>query len=137
MQAVLAGWVAGYTVSVVFTIAGTLWLARRRRIKATDEALAPERSSRLSIAVLLSIGGFLAWTLAGIVLGAAYQATAESATAAVGSPAVAFTGAVVGVAIAAGAAVCVFGRRVAWEVVVVVAAAAGAFGWLLPGLAER
>jgi hypothetical protein len=142
MEALLAGWIAGYAVSVVFTLAGTLLLARR----PTPDAVAPApasspapglRASRLGVAVAVSIGGFLGWTLVGLVLGAAYDAAGGNARAALGSPAIEFTAVVVAVTAIVTATASLVLRRVAWQVVAIASTAAACFGWLLPNLADR
>lgn len=128
MQAVLAGWVAGYGVAIVFTLVGTMFVMAARR-PAEGEVF----NNPLAVGVVLSIGGFLLWTLVGLVLGAVYPRVSE----ATGVPSLPFSGAVFAVAALLTIGASILAGRVWWHILVLGALIAAAFGIVLPVLAER
>lgn len=128
MQSILAGWVAGYGVAIVFTLVGTMFVMASRR-PAEGQVFA----NPLAVGVALSIGGFLLWTLVGLVLGAFYPAIAD----ATGVPSWPFTGGVVAVTALVTIGASILAGRVWWHIVALGALVAVAFGVVLPVLAGR
>ena len=128
MQAILAGWVAGYGVAIGFTLVGTMFVMAARR-PAEGQVF----NNPLAVGVALSIGGFLLWTLVGLVLGAIYPKVSE----ATGVPSVPFSGGVVAAAALLTIGASILAGRLWWHILVLGALVAVAFGILLPVLAER
>ncbi len=137
MKALLAGWVAGYAVSIIMTFVVLLSLPGATSGAGRARRLLPGSLSPWAVAVVVSVGGLLAWTLAGLVLGAAYQAVSHDAAGGFGSPNQAFTLAVSGSVAVGGIVVSLVARWARWQALATALVAAGAFGWLLPNLAER
>ena len=71
MEAVIAGWVAGYTMAALSTIALT-YLAWASEGPRFFRRWMGDGVPAALVAVPASLGCFIAWTLAGLVLGAAY-----------------------------------------------------------------
>jgi hypothetical protein len=139
MQSLLAGWVAGYAVSMVFTVAGIFLVLERRRTRPAPTGVEPPTAKVgvASLAVILSTGGFVAWTLVGLVAGAAYEATRDQSAGGVGESTLTFAAFVAVFCFVVASGVCMLLQRVAWQVVLVAISAAACFGLLVPVLAER
>jgi len=137
VEALIAGWVAGYAMAVLSTVALTCvaWSSRDPRF---FRRFFGEGVPAALVAVPASLGFFLVWTLAGVVLGAAYDLGGlDSQANALGSRSAPF---LVGMA-AAGAMplpllVLFFPRRW-WLWCSMSGAFVGLFGWLMPLLAGR
>ena len=134
IEAIFAGWVAGYVVSIVFTVAGTWLFVDVTRASQTQNPSPVGTKTRVAtLAVVFSTGGFLVWTLAGLLIGAAYGKTREEA----GDSALTFMAFVGVFSLVVAAGVSMLLRRVTWQVVLVAVASVVCFGLLLPALAER
>lgn len=71
MEAVIAGWVAGYAMAILTTAALSYLAIGPGR--AAFERFAGSGMAPALVAVPASIGSFLAWTMAGLVLGMIYD----------------------------------------------------------------
>ena len=137
MKALLAGWVAGYAVSIAMTLAVTLSLLGGSSRVTSVRRFLPGSLSPRAVGVVVSVGGMFACTLTGLVLGAVYQAMPDDASGALGTPKQTFTLAVSGGAMIVGIGTSLAVRWARLYVLGTALVAAGAFGWLLPNLAER
>jgi len=132
-----AGFVVGYAFSLLFTgVTAVMVIDARSRVPFLSRAIAPNISA-VQLAVPISLMAFVAWTLAGLLLGLVYRAARLNlAGGGLGSPNWPFTVGVL-VTTAAFLAVVYYGwRRLSWPVLVSAAAFVGAFGWGMPHLAE-
>ncbi len=137
MAEVFAGFVVGYAFSLLFTaVAAVMVIKARSEVPYLSKAIAPNINA-VQLAVPISLLAFLAWTLVGLGLGAAYRAARLNlAGGGLGSPNWPFTLAVL-LATAAFLAVVYYAwRRVRLPVLLTAMAFAGMFGWGMPHLAE-
>ncbi len=137
MAEVLAGWIVGYAFSLVFTaFAAVMLVDARSRVPFLAKAIAPNLSA-VMLAVPVSIGAFLAWTLVGMVLGLLYRgALVYLPGGGLGSPNWPYT---LGVLLAGAAVLAVVAyawRRVNWPVLTITATFVALFGWTMPYLAQ-
>ena len=86
MEAVIAGWAAGYAMGVLTTIAVTIILVKDDEPAFLGSVFDPGVSRPL-IAIPFFVGASLAWTMIGLVLGSAYRVGSFEETAGgLGSP---------------------------------------------------
>ena len=137
MAEVFSGFVIGYAMSLIFTPIVAVWTVRARsRVPYLAKAIAPNISA-VMLAVPISIGAFLAWTLVGMVLGLVYRALRLNLSAAgLGSPNWPFTLGVLLAGLAFLAIVLYAWQRLPRPVLALAAAFVGLFGWGMPYLAE-
>ncbi len=137
MAEVFAGFVVGYAFSLLFSaVAAVMVIEARGEVPYLSKAIASNISA-VQLAVPISLIAFLAWTLAGLFLGALYRAARLNlAGGGLGSPNWPFTLAVVLGAITFLAVVYYAWRRVRWPVAMMAMAFAAMFGWGMPHLAE-
>ncbi len=71
MEAVIAGWVAGYAMGIAYTVAlaGLAW--RARDSESLQRLVAREVNSAL-LTVPIFMGATMVWTMVGIIAGSAY-----------------------------------------------------------------
>ena len=137
MAAVIAGWVAGYTMAIVSTVALTYLIVRLPDATILDRFVDREVPRSL-LAVPISIGMVIGWTLLGLVAGIVFTvADLDAARPGLGSPSLGFTAAMVAFAVAPTAVLIVLWPRQGWIWVLLAASFAGTFGWLMPVLATR
>ncbi len=134
---VLAGWFAGYTVALSTTVILTYLAMRIRTGGIVGRVFSQEMPGPL-LAVPISIGNALLWTLVGLILGAVYQmGELDSSANGLGSPSVGFTVGMVSAAAVPLIVLSVLWPRDWWAWLVGRLSFAAAFGWLLPHLAGR
>lgn len=127
MEAVIAGWVAGYAMALL-TTAALAYLAVGPA-RQTVEHLLGEGTAPLLMAVPASIGSVIAWTLVGLVFGLVYDLTAASM--------VPFLVGTTAVAIVPLPFLLLLAPRQGWLWLALAAAFVVLFGALMPYLAER
>ncbi|MEX2080129.1 MAG: hypothetical protein WEC33_00810 [Dehalococcoidia bacterium] len=137
MEAVVAGWVAGYAMGVVTTVALTYLVfqaAESGIVRRLTEGGMPPMMLSLPIFLLAAFG----WTIVGLAGGIVYDAGAMGGQPDfAGSPSAGFTLGVLALCWLPLPPLVAFGRRYTWVWVSCALAFAGLFGWLLPVLAER
>lgn len=137
MAGVLAGWIAGYALSITSTVVLT-YLAMRESSRTLAERLIAREVPGPLLAVPISIGNVLVWTAAGLLLGAVYDiGDFDAAADGLGSPSLGFTLAMLTLAAAPLVVLSVLWPRDWWVWLLACAPFAAAFGWLLPHLAGR
>lgn len=137
MAAVMAGWAAGYAMSLVVTIALTYIAFQVRTTGVFDRFLDPEVPSAM-FAVPISIGTLIIWTMIGLMIGSAYElGNLREQPAMLGSPSGPFAVAMVIIAFLPIPPLLVLFRRWWWLWLTQSVSFALLFGWLMPLLAER
>lgn len=137
VEAVIAGWVAGYSMAILTTIALTLVAVRGNGL-AGFRTLIPEGVSPVLVAVPVSIGAFVVWTLAGLGLATFYElADLGDQSDALGSPSAPFLIIAAALAVIPLPLMVLLWRRNWWIWCSMSAAFLGLFGWAMPLLAER
>ena len=137
MNAVIGGWVAGYAMAVLSTIALTYLAMRPGAASFMGRWLAVDVSKTL-VAIPIFVGTTLAWTMAGLILGSGYKVGGfENKPGALGAPSWAFLLIVVALAWLPLPILVALGRRYWWLWSGMSLAFVGLFGWLMPVLAER
>ncbi len=137
MAAAFAGFVIGYAYSLLFTaFASVMIIDARNRVPFLAKAIAPNVNA-VMLAVPVSIGAFLGWTLVGLVLGVLYRGAADNlAGGGLGSPNWPFS---LGILLAGAAFLAIVAyawRRLPWQALALAAAFVGLFGWAMPYLAK-
>lgn len=133
MQALVAGFIAGAAAAFASTAVTLVAMSRGNWWRRLPER---QRIPLPLMGVVFVNALMLAWTLLGLVLGAAYlRATSVAPGAGLGSPNVRFTLAVASVILVALVLAAFVRRRVTWPMWWTAATALAAFGWLLPVLA--
>ncbi|MFN0146950.1 MAG: hypothetical protein ACKVT1_10585 [Dehalococcoidia bacterium] len=136
MAALIAGWVAGYAMALLSTAALTYVFTRRRF--AVAQRWLGEGTNPALIAVPVSIGTFVAWTMAGLVIAVIYEeAGLASQPGLFGSPSAPFLAGVSVIAIMPLPLLTLLWRDQWWLWTGMSAAFLGLFGWLMPLLAEQ
>lgn len=137
MATVIAGWAAGYAMALVTAIALT-FLATREGATGSVSHRVFEGVPAGLLAVLVSIGSVLVWTIVGLIVGSVYEVGGlESQPAALGSPSWPFSLAMVILALFPMLPLTALVPRYWWLWAVLAAAFAALFGWLMPVLAAR
>ena len=137
MEAVIAGWVAGYAMAILTTIALTIVAVRGNGL-AGFRTLIPEGVSPVLVAVPVSLGAFVLWTIAGLGLAMFYElASLGDEADALGSPSAPFLIMAAAAALIPLPLMVLLWRRNWWVWCALSAAFLGLFGWLMPVLAER
>jgi hypothetical protein len=137
MDTLLAGWIAGYAMALLSTAALT-YLAIQGADQPLMRRIAPEGSSPLLVAVPISIGTFVLWTMVGLLLASLYEVAdlGEEADA-LGSPSGPFLLMVAALAFIPLPILIIFWPRRWWLWTGMSLAFLGLFGWMMPILAER
>lgn len=134
-DAVFAGFIAGYIVSIVDVVVLAMAFAKARDAIGWIEQVVSREVPMMLVTIPLFTGSVIVWTAVGLVAGLVFHlSTSEDPEWVLGSSNIAFT-AVVALLTAAGAAAVVVVQPRWWRgallhAVTVVAA----FGWLLPVL---
>jgi len=137
VEAVIAGWVAGYAMAILTTIALTIVAVRGNGL-AGFRTLIPEGVSPVLVAVPVSLGAFVLWTIAGLGLAMFYElASLGDEADALGSPSAPFLIMAAAAALIPLPLMVLLWRRNWWVWCALSAAFLGLFGWLMPVLAER
>ena len=137
MNAVIAGWVAGYAMGVVSTVALT-FLATRMRDASVIERWVARDVSGVLLAVPLFTGTVIGWTIAGLLFGSLYEVGGfESKPGALGAPSWAFLLLVTALGWLPLPALFLVAKRYLWLWGMLAGCFVGLFGWLMPLLAER
>ncbi|MCZ2109672.1 MAG: hypothetical protein LC118_08915 [Dehalococcoidia bacterium] len=137
MSAVMAGWALGYAMSIVTTGVLIFLLTRVSRSGWLDTIVAEEVPGAL-LAIPMSIGAMIGWTMVGMVLGSFYVVGGfESKANGLGSPSWQFALVMCALALLPLPPLVVFVRRYWWLWLSLSVLFAVMFGWLMPLLAER
>lgn len=137
MEAVIAGWAAGYAMGVLTTVAVVIILVRSDEPAFVGKVFDPAVSRPL-VAIPFFVGASLVWTMIGLVIGSAYRVGgfAESSPG-LGSPSMSFTLSMLLI----GALPALIGSVVwprHWLIWLGLAVGfAALFGWAVPHLAGR
>jgi hypothetical protein len=136
MAAVLAGWFVGYAMALLSTAALTYLF-----VKMPDSALGGflgDGTRPILAAVPFSIATFLAWTMAGLIIGAVYDVgELGDQPGFLGSPSAPFLGGVAVLAVMPLPLLVLLWRRYWWLWAGMSGAFLGLFGWAMPLLAEQ
>jgi hypothetical protein len=133
----MAGWAAGYAMSLIVTFALTYLAIQVRTSGIFDRFLDQEVPSAM-FAVPISIGMLIIWTMIGLVIGSAYElGNLADQPAMLGSPSGPFTIAMVIIALLPLPPLMVLFRRWWWVWLSLSVSFAGLFGWVMPLLADR
>lgn len=137
MNAVIGGWAAGYVMAILSTVALTYLAFQPGPQKFVQGRIDPGVPGLL-LAVPISIGTTVIWTMAGLVLASAYVLGGfEDKPGALGAPSWQFTLIMAVLALLPIPALLVLSARLWWLWLTMSLAFAGLFGWLMPLLAER
>ncbi len=137
MEALIAGWIAGYVMAMLTSVS-TIWLVIRARGTEVIERWVARGVPAPLLAVPLFTGAILGWTMIGLVAGLIYEvANLHDQPDGLGSPSVPFTLATVTFALLPVALLSVLLGRLWWLWGTHALAFAALFGWLLPYLAGR
>ncbi|MCK9518188.1 MAG: hypothetical protein M0R74_04030 [Dehalococcoidia bacterium] len=137
MAEVIAGWTAGYAMSLVSTFALTILLIQASGSRAIQRYTNGEMSPWF-LAVPMSLGAFLVWTIIGLILGSLYKVggLAEH-PGALGAPSAPFLIGVVAIAVMPLPLLFLFFRRQWWIWCGLSASFVLLFGWLMPLMAQH
>lgn len=134
---IIGGWIAGYAMALVTTIALTYLVMQVREAPLLQRWVSGEVPGVL-LAVPVSLGSMIGWTLVGIIIGAVYRVgNLDGQPGGLGSPSFPFTLAMVILALFPLAPLLVLAPRFWWVWAGLSASFAGLFGWLMPLLAAR
>ncbi len=134
---IVAGWVAGYAMALITTIALTYLVLQMREAPLLQRWVSGEVPGVL-LAVPVSLGSMLGWTMVGIAIGSVYRVGGlGSQPDALGSPSYPFSLAMVIVALFPLLPLLLLAPRYWWVWAGLAASFAGLFGWLMPVLAAR
>lgn len=134
---VLAGFVIGYAMSLIFSILAAIMVVdARSRVPYLAKAIAPNISA-VALAVPISLLAFFLWTALGMFFGLLLRLTLEEASGeGLGSPNLVYTVLVLIFAAFSLAVAWSVWRRLPWPVLTMGLAFIALFGWALPFLAE-
>jgi hypothetical protein len=137
MAEVIAGWTAGYAMSLVSTFALTILLLQASGSRMIQRYTNGEMNPWF-LAVPLSLGAFLVWTMIGLVLGSLYKVGGlADHPDALGSPSAPFLIGVAAVAVMPLPLLILFFRK-QWLIWCGLSAAfVLLFGWLMPIMAQH
>lgn len=137
MEAVVAGWVAGYAMGMLSTVALTFLAVRSRESSLVRRWVDSEVSGAL-LAVPIFLAAVIVWTMVGLILGAAYEVgNLEARGDFLGSPSWPFLLVVGALAWLPLPPLLLFWRRYWWLWCGMSAAFLGLFGWFMPLVAGR
>ena len=137
MEAVIGGWVCGYGMSILSTFA-LVYMGWKATGMGVFGRWFPEGTSMVALAVLGSVGTVFAWTMAGMVLGSAYEVLELRNTGGVlFAPSAVFLIAMAAFALMPLPFLLLVWPRSWWLFVAMSLGFAGLFGWTMPLLAER
>jgi len=137
VNAVIGGWAAGYVMAILSTFALTYLAFQPGPQKLVQRRIDPAVPGLL-LAVPISIGTTLIWTMAGLVLASAYVLGGfEDKPGALGAPSWQFALIMAILALLPLPVLAVLSSRLWWLWLTMSLAFAGLFGWMMPLLAER
>jgi hypothetical protein len=137
MEAIFAGFTAGYFMAIVFTWLGAVMLTHARAHSGFLSQGVAGNLSWVALAVPISILSFLGWTAVGMILGLLYRgAETEFPDSGLGSPNFLFTLVIVLFAGLNLIMVQIPLRRLYWPVIVLAFSFLISFGWIMPHIAE-
>lgn len=138
MNALLAGWAAGYIMAVASTAALVFLVVRLSMAGAWLDRWVASEVPRPLLAVPISLGATFAWTMIGLLLASFYEvAEFEAKPGALGSPSLPFTLIIVVLAFLPLPPLLLLARRYAWLWGALSVLFAALFGWMMPVLAAR
>lgn len=137
MGAIIAGWIAGYAMATISSVALAYVVVSGGGGKFAHDSLAAGTRGPIAAAGIFLVGS-LAWTLFGVALGIAWAlASFDDWPDALGSSSGPFTFAVLALAWLPVPPLVLLARRYWWVWAGLAASFAGLFGWLMPALAGR
>ena len=137
MEAVVAGWLAGYLMAIGSTIALTVLVVRQPAESWVQKTLGDSRQG-LMAAVLIFMMATLGWTMAGLILGSAYELlNLGDQPGFLGSPSAPFLIAIFGLAVMAAGPLVIIFQRSWWLWCSMSILFVACFGWLMPIIAGR
>ena len=135
VNAILGGWMAGYAMAVLSTLALTYLCIQPEPQRAIQKYL---DVPGVLLAVPISIGTGVVWTMAGMMFGAAYKIREFKDTpGALGAPSWTFLFIIGTLSFLPVPILFLLSRRFWWIWVGMSLSFFGLFGWLMPVLAER
>ncbi|MEO8539984.1 MAG: hypothetical protein ABI577_09615 [bacterium] len=135
MNAILGGWMAGYAMAILSTLALTYLCIQPGPHKAIQKYL---DVPGVLLAVPFSIGTGVTWTMAGMLLASFYElGKFDEKPGALGAPSWVFLFIMVVFAWFPLPILFMFSRRYWWMWIGMSLSFIGLFGWLMPVLAER
>ncbi len=136
MEAVIAGWLLGYAMAIASTAALTFLVTRQRDASILSRWFSPDVPGAL-LAVPISIGTTLGWTMIGLVLGSLYEVgDFEGRRDILGSPSGVFTLIILALAWFPLPPLVIFFRRYWWVWLAMSLLFVVLFGWAMPLLAS-
>lgn len=137
MGEVVAGWAAGYAMSIISTFALVYLLLVGRESRFIVRYTIGEMNP-LILSIPASIGSFFGWTMIGLVLGSAYKVGGFAEhEGALGSPSGSFLLGMAALAALPLPAQLLFWPERWWLWLAMSATFVGLFGWFLPIMAEQ
>ena len=137
MEAVLTGAFLGMLMSSIFIAGGALLLLPYMGAHSPLVRVVAERGAPTRLVVLVVLAFYPTWAAIGAVTGLVYVAFEEGAPGGgLGSPNLAHTLTVIGLALLMATPAAYFARRSARGIFVLAMVFAGIFGWLLPYFAS-
>ncbi len=135
MNAILGGWMCGYVMAILSTLALTYLAIQPGPQEAIKKYL---DVPGVLLAVPFSIGTGVTWTMGGMLLGSFYKlGHFDEKPGALGAPSWVFLLFIAAVAWLPMPILFLFSRRFWWMWVGMSLSFVGLFGWLMPVLAER
>ena len=135
MSAVIAGAASGLLMASVFVAVGAIMLFVYVKDPPPGFRALLGRFSPSKMVMSFVIFAYPVWAVVGAIAGLLYNASQDSSGTGLGSPNLAFTLAVVVLAVMVAVPLGLVLRRVATGVVGMAALFVGVFGWLMPALA--
>ena len=137
MMELLAGFIAGLSMSVVFTGLGAVMLFSSPEVWRAVSQRLPKGAFSLWISFVFALGSPVAWSVLGLAAGWAYRLVVSYwPGTGLGSPNLAFTLVACLTAVGGFGVPGLFFRRFRWGLFSTAVAFAASFGWLLPWLAQ-
>ncbi len=137
MNAVLGGWMAGYAMAILSTLALTYLLIQPGFDRFAHRFFGPEMPGVL-LAVPISIGTGVLWTMAGLILASAYVLGGfEDQPGALGAPSWQWLMIMSTLAFLPILPLILLSARLWWVWLTLTLSFVAAFGWLMPLAAER
>lgn len=135
MWAILGGWMCGYAMSILTTVALTYLCIQPQVLKVVQKYL---DIPGLMLAVPISILTGVSWTMLGMMFGSLYLiGDFDQRPGALGAPSWEFLFIIGAMAWLPVPIMFLFSRRLWWIWIGLALAFVGLFGWLMPLLAER
>ncbi len=137
VEAIIAGWALGYAMALLTTVVFAV-IAARLQVGGWLDAAGARDVAGPMLAIPVFVGATLGWTLAGAVLGAAYDVLdCASGPEGLGSPCWPFSATIVLLAWIPLPPLFLLWRKGFWLCASMSVSFAALFGWLMPYLAGR